>query len=168
MTTAVQAVSVQIAGKQTHSSHALAWKGGVWFCTSCGGFAKAHIDSMSGCKKLAKPCSGAVDRNGTLVLGRILDGQTPRKGMSWPLDTDVPSDAIAQDMETLWPDRRDYARTVRRRIWGKTPVVAESLEAVVVEDLADTGGELAAGEPFVEVELNEDEDPWGDQGQWEL
>ena len=88
--------------------------------------------------------------------------------MSWPLGTDVPSDAIAQDMETLWPDRRDYARTVRRRIWGKTPVVAESLEAVVVEDLADTGGELAAGEPFVEVELNEDEDPWGDQGQWEL
>ena len=140
--------SVCIAGKRTDASHALAWKGGVWFCTACGGFAKASIGEKSTCRDLARPCKGQANKHGMTVLGRIAGGLTPRIGMRWPMDPGVPSSAVQQTVEELWPDRRLNTRRVRRRIVGKRTVTGEA--GIIVSDLQNEVSEL-----------NEDEDPWG-------
>ena len=70
--------------KTVHPSHRLARKRGVWFCTTCGGFAKAAFNAKSNCRKLTDACEVSTTP-GEKVLERIAIGLPSLCGGSWPL-----------------------------------------------------------------------------------
>ena len=170
---------VQIAGATSHPTHALAWKRGVWFCCSCGSYAKAAIDEMSGCKNLRKACPGHCSRHGERVLKRIEAGLPPKQGMAWPLDRHNPK-LKEQTLDEIWPDRREGPRSKKARIErvpGPTSAqegVSVPLEQAAVAEVSvpsspfkrartekyGQGLEEKKEDHGVDVSDFEDEDPW--------
>jgi hypothetical protein len=153
--------AVLIGNRQTHKTQSLAWLRGVWFCTSCGGYAKAVQDQKSTCLKLSKPCTKNANRGGFEVLDRISSGLPPRTGMQWPLPSCPVAVMAPYEMEALWPDRRAGSKTRHgQRSEPGERAVRQRGEGSEEMPLAQQEEEdLNRCEEFL---LNEDEDPWGE------
>ena len=155
--------TVQIGKKVTHPSHSLCWKRGVWFCTSCGAYAKANCDEKSTCHGLSQPCMHQPTRSGTEVLRRIRKNDTPKCGMRWPLSDYASAVKKASTMEELWPDKRGSKRaSYKRRVKFRGDENGIKKGRVEYDD-GSPDACMECAEPMIEFELNEDEDPWGDQ-----
>ena len=165
--------SVVIGRCTTHPSHSLAWRRGVWFCTSCGAYAKACIDHKSTCHLLGSQCHGAPSGSGAKVLRRLEAGDTPRHGMAWPLPEFNEARLAAAPVEELWPDKRGAPRRSKRKrvepSGGDRKCMRSDSQSVGI-DSEETDFNMHANldEPISEYALIEDEDPWGDQERWEL
>ena len=143
-------------------------RGGVWFCTTCGAYAKACRDHKSTCHLLSDQCHGQPSGSGAKVLKRLAKGETPRHGMAWPLPELDEARSAAATLEELWPDKRGAKRSNKRtrkspqmgHLAGKRANLLTKGDVIMPEHAVHD-------ELLQEYELNEDEDPWGEQERWE-
>ena len=110
----VEKGSIVIGARTTHQSHSLAWKRVVWFCTTCGAYAKACRDHKSTCHHVSDQCRGQPSGSGARVLKRLAKGEPPRHGMAWPLPELDESRSAAATLDELWPDKRGAKRSNKR------------------------------------------------------
>ena len=158
---------------KVHQSHRLAWKRGIWFCTTCGSFARAALNAKSNCRKLTVPCESATP-SGSKVLKRIAAGLTPLHGVRWPSVDYQQAYQKAQSLEELWPDLRKGSKGDKKR--RAHHGLAESKFRCVEVDgspehhlqSSDDAGRLEDVNDEQGLQMHydlkgEDEDPWGDQ-----
>ena len=81
--TGVHVGSLDLKGAKLHHSHQMHHKRGVIWCWSCGSTVTAVARDLGG------PCDLQATRGKQLGLNRLSRGDTPRKGMPWPLEEGV-------------------------------------------------------------------------------
>jgi hypothetical protein len=163
-----------IGTRLTHASHNLIWKRGVWVCVNCGSYAKASEGHKSTCLGLTAACTKHPSTSGQAVLDRLVQGLTPRPGLKWPLPIPGPVEPEAMRLDLLWPDsrgklKRSFHQVNSRKVPKMEPQPDGSQGSAQVRKRGRSACAEGATQGCIEfMDTLQDEDPWGDQADFEM